>query len=125
VVAAWTGGKRNPVRAVLLAAAEDADRLDADADGRLPLSLLDRVLVTCNDRDRVLRLYPKLYGRGGPPALGATGPCGDDGSEKVEVIDVSASVGKRHDWRCYSSAPEVCDLWTRYTFLEDAAQDAP
>ena len=125
-VAAWAGGKRNPVRAVLLGAAEDADALAPDGADGLALSLFDRVLITCNCCDRVLRWYPRLYGRGGPQAMGRVGPCGVDGDgserpEKVDVVDVSATVGKVHDWRGYCSAPEVCSQWAFYAFLDDAA----
>ena len=88
-VAAWTGGKRNPVRAVLLASAIDADWLAPGGCHGLALSLVEQMLVTCNGCDRVLRWYPRLYGRGGPQAMGFVGPCGIDGAENVEVVDVS------------------------------------
>jgi hypothetical protein len=118
-VAAWTAGKRNPVRAVLLAAAVDADALAPDSTHGLALSLFDQVLITCNPCDRALRWYPRLYGRGGPQALGAVGPCGVDSAANLDLVDVSGSVGRRHDWRCYCSAPEVSSQWAHYTFLDD------
>jgi hypothetical protein len=125
-VAAWSGGKRNMVRAVLLAAAEDDDRLAVDGEGCLPLSLLDRVLVTYNPCDRVLRHYPKLDDcRCGPPALGFVGPSGTGNTDKIEVIDVSGSVGRHHNWRRYSSSPEVCSFWPQYTFLGGEIPAAP
>ena len=105
-VAAWTGGKRNPVRAVLLGSALDADWLAPGGCHGLALSLAEQMLVTCNGCDRVLRWYPRLYGRGGPQAMGSVGPCGIDGAENVEVVDVAGTVGKIHDWRCYCSAAE-------------------
>ena len=121
-VADWAGGKRNPVRAVLLGAAEDADALSPDGVNSLALSVFDRLLITRNCCDRVLRFYPRLYGRGGPQALGRGGPWGLDGngSEKIDVVDVSGTVGRVHDWRDYSSAPEVCSQWAFYAFLDDA-----
>jgi hypothetical protein len=123
-VAAWTAEKRNPVRAVLLAAAEDADALAPDSTNGLALSLLDQVLITRNCCDRVLRWYPRLYGRGGPQALGWSGPCGvdSDASAKIGVVDVSATVGKIHDWHRYCSASDVRSLWAHYTFLDDAPE---
>lgn len=124
-VAAWSGGRRNIVRAVLMAAAEDHDRLDLDGEGCLPLALLDRVLITYNPCDRVLRHYPKLQGRHGPEAMGFVGPSGTDCSDKIEVIDVSGSVGRHHNWRRYSSSPEVCSFWPQYTFLEGEVPAAP
>ncbi len=118
-VAAWRGGKRNPVRAVLLAAAIDSDALSpAAADGQA-LSLLDETLIAVNGRDWALRWYSWLYGRGGPPALGYVGPCGVDDSRKINVVDVSATVGKAHDCQCYCSASNICSQWAHYTFLDD------
>ena len=84
-VAAWAGGKRNPVRAVLLAAAMDADWLAPGCCHGLALSLPDQVLITCNGCDRVLRWYPRLWGRHGPQAMGFVGPCGIGAAENVEA----------------------------------------
>jgi hypothetical protein len=123
-VAAWAGGKRNPVRAVLLAAALDADALAPDSANGLALSLLDRVLITCNGCDRVLRWYPRLYGRGGPQALGRVGRYGIDGSGKIDVLDVSATVGRVHDLYRYCTAPDLCGRWAFYTFLDESG-DCP
>jgi hypothetical protein len=119
-VAAWQGGRRNPIRVALLAAAIDADSLAPAGQHGLALSLVDRMLVTCNGCDRVLRHYPRMDGRGGPDAMGFTGPCGLDDPQKVDVFDVSCAVGRRHDWRLYCQALDASGLWPRYTFLEEA-----
>ena len=118
-VAAWSAGKRNPVRAVLLAAAIDADWLAPGGCHGLALPLFDRLLITRNGCDRVLRWYPRLYGRGGPQAMGFVGPCGVGDAENVHVVDVGCTVGKMHDWRCYCSASNVRSRWLQYTFLEN------
>ncbi|MEN6449574.1 MAG: alpha/beta hydrolase [Thermoguttaceae bacterium] len=118
-VAAWAGGKRNPLRAVLLAGALDADWLAAGSRNGRALSLSDQVLITCNEGDRVLRWYPHLWSRHGPQALGLVGPCGLDAADNVEVVDVRGAVGRIHDWRGYASASEVCCRWAHYTFLEE------
>jgi hypothetical protein len=118
-VAAWSGGKRNPIRVVLLAAALDAGWLAPGGCHDRAVSLMERMLVTCNDRDRVLRWNPRMYGRGGPEAMGFVGPCGIAEADKVEVIDVACTVGRIHDWRCYCSAANVCSRWSEYTFLAD------
>jgi pimeloyl-ACP methyl ester carboxylesterase len=118
-VTAWTGGKRNPVRAVLLAAAVDADWLAPGGCHGLALSLVDQALITQNGCDRVLRWYPRLYDHGGSQAMGFVGPCGVEQSENVAVVDVSSTVGKIHDWRCYCSAANVRGLWPHYTFLDE------
>ncbi len=119
-VAAWSTGKRNPVRAMLLATAIDADWLAPGGRHDLALSLLDQVLITRNICDRVLRWYPRLYECGGPQAMGFVGPQGIEDAENVEVVDVSSTVGKIHDWRCYCSASNVCNRWAHYVFLEDS-----
>jgi hypothetical protein len=120
----WKGGKRNAVNAVFLAAAMDAEWF-ADEEHAKSLAMFHRVLITQNGCDRVLRFYPRLWGRGGPQAIGFVGPCRVD-SEKVEVLDVSATVGKRHDYNFYCSDPCVQSQWARYLFFEDSPlQSAP
>ncbi|MBN1394854.1 MAG: alpha/beta hydrolase [Pirellulales bacterium] len=122
-VAAWTAGKRGRLRAVLLAAAIDADRLAEGGGRESALSILEKTLVTRNPCDRVLRWYPRLCGRCGPQAMGFIGPCRVEDSAKVRVVDVSCSVGKPHDWRCYCSAPNVVAHWAEYAFLEENSTD--
>ena len=104
-----TGPAPRTFRLVLLAAAADADcLLPGHRDGRA-LSLVERMLTTENCGDRALKWYSRLYGRRGPDALGYVGPlcCGQPGScEKIELVDVSCSVGK-HDWSLYEAAPDV------------------
>jgi hypothetical protein len=119
-VAACTSGKRAPVRAVLLAAAEDSDCLAPGGRHGRAFSLLNEVLVTQNGCDKVLRWYSWMCGRGGPEAMGFVGPCGIDDANKLAVVDVSATVGKTHDYRCYCSASNVRSQWAHYTFLDDA-----
>lgn len=118
-VAAWKGGKRNPVRAVLLGSAVDADWLAPGHCHGLALTVADRMLVTCNGCDRALRWYPRIYGRDGPQAIGFVGPCGINDAENVDVVDVSSTVGRIHDWWNYCGAANICSRWPEYTFLED------
>ena len=110
---------QRPIRAVLLATASDCDWfLPGHRDG-LALSLVDRVLVTQNCHDRVLRSYSNLYGRGGTPAMGLVGPTLAKDTEKIEVVDVSGEVNQKHDWRLYISACSVRSRLAWYAFLED------
>jgi hypothetical protein len=111
--AAWTSAPRS-VRVLLVAAAMDADWLAPGHRNGDALSIVQRAAVTLDCCDRVLRWYTRLYGRGGPPALGCVGPAGNDGG-KVEVLDVACSVGKKHDWYRYESAVTQQLAW--YTFL--------
>jgi hypothetical protein len=108
-----------PVRVAWMAAAMDADWIRPGARNDQVLPRVQAMLVTCNCGDRVLRWYPRLYGRGGPQALGRVGPPQAD--DKLEVIDVAPYVGRAHNWYLYAqAAPLVCRLpW--YAFLADAA----
>jgi len=100
-LAQHTALKRKPMRAVLVAGAEDAHWLLPGQRAGLALSQVDRMLITVNRCDPVLRWYPLLYRRGGPPALGHTGPAGCLPAKKVELLDVSCSVGRFHEWERY------------------------
>ena len=75
-----------------------------------------RPAVTVDPCDRVLRRYPRLYGRGGPQALGCAGPAGCD-CAKLELLDVTCTVGKKHDWERYEPAVSGRVAW--YTFLAE------
>ena len=116
------GATRVPVRAVLVAAALDSDWLLPGRRNGLALSRLDRVLITRNGCDPVLRWYPLMYHRHGPQALGYAGPAcpgrlGDD-QQKLDVLGMSCSVGKAHEWICYLRAPALRDRLAWYAFLE-------
>ncbi len=119
VVVRRAGQHPRPFRVVLMAAACDADwLLPGHRDGQA-LSLVDRMLVTIDARDPAMKWYPRLYGRGGPEALGCAGPCclpQPDSCGKIELIDVSCSV-RRHDWDLYAAAPEWVERLGWYTFL--------
>ena len=71
--------------------------------------------------------YPRLYGRGGPEAMGYAGAVllirSRAACDKIEEIDVACSVGRRHDWDRYVAAPELIERLGWYTFLEPAAAD--
>ena len=112
---------RRPFRAVLIASAENADWL---ADGHchgLATTQLEQALVTVNGSDRVLKLYRHMYRLGGPPALGWIGPTcladDDPTAVKLQLINVSCSVGRTHDWQRYFCAPELQALLPWYAGL--------
>lgn len=118
-----TNPRQVPVRAVLVAAAEDFDWLLPGHCHGLALNQLERVLITVNGSDPALRWYRLMYGRGGPEALGYAGLCpGWVGPEagKVEMLDLSCEVGRVHDWACYVLAPSLNARLGWYTFLAPA-----
>ena len=63
-----------PIRAMLVAAALDSDWLLPGHRDGLAVGQVERMLVSVDPVDRAMHFYPRLYGRGGPDALGACGP---------------------------------------------------
>lgn len=113
-------GRRKPIRAVLVAAALDADWLmPGRRNGRAPAQV-ERMLVTRNGCDPVLKWYPWMYRRRGPQALGYGRPVGCTQSENIELLSVSCSVGKNHDWTSYLQSPGLRRRLAWYTFLDAA-----
>lgn len=119
--------ERAPIRAVLVAAAMANYWLLPGRSNGLALSQAERILVTRNRNDPVLQWYDRMYGRGGPDALGYTGPAspsrlGPD-QEKVETVVLDRSVGSNHDWKVYVNAQRLRSRLAWYAFLDtpDAA----
>jgi len=107
------------IRAVVAAAAMDNASLLPERRNGLALGQLERLLLTCNSHDPVLKWYPLMYGRGGPEALGYTGPAcpsrlGNQ-RDKIETLNVSCSVGKSHDWVHYLGSRAFRDGLVSYT----------
>jgi esterase/lipase superfamily enzyme len=111
------------LRVMLLAPAIDSDWLLPGHCHGLALDRAEKILVTQNGCDRVLRWYPRLYGRRGPQAMGFAGPLFDDGAGKVEVVNMSCAVGKSHDARNYLASAEFRCRLAHYAFLEDVSPD--
>lgn len=120
-----TSGKRIPLRAVLIASASDESAFCVNGAHGMALSQADRVLVAYNPCDSVLRWYPLLWRRGGPEALGYSGPacCGTSVSEgnKLELLNVACEVGREHDWNLYLASPSLQARLAFYTFLAPEA----
>jgi hypothetical protein len=81
------------------------------------------MLVTVNSKDRVLHHYPLLAGwlQMGPPALGYTGFFAESlgpQSHKVQQYNVTAYVGKEHDWQGYLYSPAILSLLRSYVLFE-------
>lgn len=91
------------IRLTLVAAAMDADSLAPGGRYGRALTMIDRAVVTRNVCDSALRWYARLCGRHGPQALGRFGPASTaDG--KLQVVDVSREVGRKHVWANYFRA---------------------
>ena len=100
---------------MMLAAAVDCDWLEPNAPNGLAPLAVQRMLVTDNCRDRVLKWYSRLYGPHGPEALGYVGPASSVGG-KLEIVDVACQV-RGHNFDRYEEAPAVYQRLGWYTFL--------
>jgi hypothetical protein len=109
-------------RAVLIAAGVDAGWLAPGGRHGGAIKQVERMLITRNCCDPVLRLYPLMYGLGGPQALGYVGPvCLGENRAKTETADVSCAVGRAHDWSRYIAAPGLKRRLAEFSFLDSSA----
>ncbi|HEY1599449.1 MAG TPA: hypothetical protein VGG64_07595 [Pirellulales bacterium] len=102
------------IHAVLLGAAVPNEWLYPGRLHERALSQVEKLVITVNPADSVLRWYPLLWGKGGPGALGATGIPNVSllGSEQSKVVqlNVQGDLSNRHSWRYYAVAPQVISL---------------
>jgi len=105
-----------PIRVMMVAAGMDDNCLEPGAAFGLAPLATQRILVTENCSDRVLKWYPRLERGCGVEALGRVGPTGSAGG-KLEVVDVACEVGPKHDFLRYEEAAPVCQRLGWYTFL--------
>jgi pimeloyl-ACP methyl ester carboxylesterase len=114
---------RAHVRALLIAAAFDNDWLAPGHCHGKALLAADRLVVTVNPCDRVLRFYSRLYGRGGAEALGYTGAVGIGGHgmavQRLVEVNVSSTVGKSHKWGNYIHSSQVIGLLQNDALFRD------
>ena len=120
---AWRSSGLRPIRVMLLATAVDYNWFEPSAGGGLAPLAVQQILVTENCGDRVLKYYSRLYGRGGPEAVGRVGPSSSAGG-KLEVIDVACDVGRKHEFLRYEEASPICRRLGWYTFLSGDAATA-
>jgi hypothetical protein len=103
--------ERCGIRAILIAAAIDANCFGVDGRYSAALFSVDCVLATVNARDPYLCFYSLLYGAGGPPALGYSGVIEGAklkfGGRRVSQMDVTRSVRRHHVLNRYVEAPQV------------------
>ncbi len=111
------------IRAVLMASALDCDWLLPGHAHGLALSQVDFALLVNNECDRALRFYPRMYGRGGPSALGYEGlatNCLSAGDQpKVAQMDACCYVGKQHDWTLHFGSSAITARIRPYAFFID------
>jgi pimeloyl-ACP methyl ester carboxylesterase len=107
---------------VLVAAALDDNWLLPGRRNGLALSQVDKMLVTRNRADSILKWYPLIHGPRGNEALGYVGPrsCGRlySCNGMIDILDVHCSVGKEHSWACYIADWKLNSQLALYTFPE-------
>ncbi len=105
---------RRQIHAVLLAACIPNDWLLPGQPHGRAISQVDRLAITVNTVDPVLRWHPLIWGRGGHEALGMTGlpeswRLGPE-QGKVVWLDLTLVLERRHGWKYYKSSPQVITL---------------
>ena len=116
------------VRAIFLAGALDDDHFLPGRCFHLAPTQLEQLLVARNCCDPALRWYPLLYGfmlrpKNGQQAMGYSGIVGVNYSPllagRVEQRDVSALVGKSHEWHaCEFLAGSFLERMRQYVYFE-------
>lgn len=113
------------IRCVLIASALDNYSFGTHNRYGSVLTLIEGMYVSRNKKDIAMRLYTKLFGRGGPDALGLIGPInvprGFNGWDKIRVVDYSSAVGKSHDWEKYLNATRFDERFLWYLHLDHAS----
>jgi pimeloyl-ACP methyl ester carboxylesterase len=88
----------------------------------LALHPIQRMLITVNSADPAMRFYRMLYQLHGPWAMGYAGPAGvaqlDANACKLDLADVTWSVGNTHEWSVYLNSPEFLGRLGWYAFLQ-------
>ncbi len=112
-----------PTRVALLAAAVDYDGLLPGRDYDRALAAVDRMLITTNRADPVLKRYHLLEGRRTQRALGSLGVASLAGlgwmAERIEQLNASGIVGRSHDDDRYYASPYVAEQLRRTLLWRD------
>jgi hypothetical protein len=115
-----------PTRSVLLASAMPYCWLLPGEFHERALDAADRMLVTYNPADPVLFFYPRLWGKGGPQALGLEGtPEGrldPATADRLVQANVRRAVDHGHSWKHYISSSEIVRR-LRYELLRSPVVD--
>lgn len=103
--------ERAPLRAVLLAAAVDDDWLLPGHRHGYALEAVERMVITVNPQDRVLRWYRFLVPGSQATALGSHG-LGSQATlgrhtRKLVQLNAHQAVGGQHGWASYIGSPEI------------------
>lgn len=111
---------RSPPTAALVAGTMNNDWLLPGRRHGLALSQVERILITVNPRDRMLKLYQRFNVGGGAQAVGATGVPGASrlGPYRNRVVhyDVSGYVRGQHWWSKHLAKSAITARLRPYAF---------
>jgi hypothetical protein len=118
---------RRPITAIILAGALNNFAFQPGESNDRTLSQVNRLLVTIDSLDRVLRVYPLLGGWHGPRAMGQTGVIGDVGpyANVLHEWDVTHEVGRSHAVADYLDSPVILPVLVRFVNADEPHATAP
>jgi hypothetical protein len=104
--------------AAMMASTMDNRWMSVTGRHYLALSSVDKILITVNPTDRMLKLYVKASIGGGGMALGATGIVGGFGPyrDRIRYLYAQPYVGGRHWWTAYLRSPPINAAFRPYAF---------
>ena len=115
---------RRPFRVMLVAGALDCEWLLPESRNGLAGRAVERMFITRNCCDPVLRLYPRMRRCDSSSALGFAGPASPGRLRQsgldFEVVPVECQVGRDHGWHTYLRSSAVRSRLAWYAFLDDA-----
>lgn len=117
---------RRLLRVMLVAAALDCEWLLPGNRNGLAPQAVEKMFITKNCCDHVLRFYPRMRRCDSSSALGFTGPAAPgrlvEAGLSFETVPVECQVGKDHAWHTYLRSHAVRSRLAWYAFL---VQESP
>ncbi|HVX11939.1 MAG TPA: hypothetical protein VHC22_12215 [Pirellulales bacterium] len=108
---------RSPPSVAMMASTMDNTYLSVNGRHGQALSAVDKILITVNPRDRMLKLYVAAH-IGTSRSLGATGIAGSLGPyrDRVRYLYVEPYIGGHHFWTAYLRSPPIVAAFRPYAF---------
>ena len=108
---------RLPPSVAMMASTMDTTYLAVNGRHGQALSAVDKILITVNPKDRMLKLYVAAH-IGTSRSLGATGIAGSLGPyrDRVRYLYVEPYIGGHHFWTAYLRNPPIIAAFRPYAF---------
>ena len=113
---------RLPPSAAMMASTMDSRWMAANGRHGRALVAVDKIVITVNPADRLLKLYD-VANIGSGQALGAIGIAGPLGpyADRVRYMRVEQYLGSKHWWTAYLKSPPIVAAFRPYAFPLPAA----